>query len=109
MASEKGQNGFYRASTVTHKFKLSKPLNLLSDARICYSQDDEVILIKTLSDCQIDSDNNTLILELTQEDTKKFARKNVNIQFRVKTLDNKVIPSKVYITKCHDVLDDEVM
>lgn len=100
--------GFYRASTATHTFYPSIPLSEIDEMRICYSQEEEVI-IKTLDDCTKDNENNSLTIELTQEDTKKFRNGNVKIQIRALTKENKVATTRIFTTMCKDVLDDEVM
>lgn len=99
----------YRASTPTHRFKLPVPINTLQEVRICYSQRGKVVLLKTLSTCCKDEDDNVLVVDLAQEDTCCFSEGTVQIQLRVKLTTGKVMPCKRITVLVEDVLDDEVM
>ncbi|MBE5922046.1 MAG: hypothetical protein E7269_04750 [Lachnospiraceae bacterium] len=104
-----GIHAFYRGTTPTHKFTLCNvSLSTLENVRICYTQDDDDILIKTLSDCMKENDN-MLSIKLTQEETNIFRVGECKLQLRVKTLGGQVLSSKQYVILCRDSLDDEVM
>lgn len=53
------------------------------------------ILTKTLDDVTVDADNNLIEVNLSQEDTLKFADGNVQIQLRAMTKDGQAIASNI--------------
>lgn len=99
---------FYRATTPTHKFKLNISLDTVEELKICYSQKGYKVLKKTLADCKTEN-GNTVVVTLTQEETKKFYGSMADVQIKVKTGGGNVLASPIYKILCKDVLDDEVM
>ena len=97
-----------RGTTPTHTFNIPFNVQLISKLRILYSQDDVLILAKNMEDCVIS--DNSISVTLTQEDTLSFnAKKNVEIQIRILTVENKAlasIPKKVSVLK---LLENEVL
>lgn len=95
-------------TTPKHTFNIPFDTSLISKVRVLYSQDDVLVLTKKHEDCVIE--NNTVTVELTQEDTFKLDHtKDVEIQLRVLTTGNDAIasiPKKVGIVKC---LETEVL
>lgn len=72
-----------RGTTPTHTFTLPFDCSEITTLNIAYAQGDEVIVEKTLSDCEIDG--NTLSVTLAEEETLLFDCKKrcAEIQIRV--------------------------
>lgn len=81
-------------STPTHVFTIPFDTFYLKDIRIIYSQNDEILLIKTKDDCILG--DQTIKLTLTQDETYKFERGvNAEVQLRLLTMDNTCLSSVV--------------
>lgn len=97
-----------RGTTPRHTFALPFDTDLVATARVIYSQNGEVILTKT--DTDLTMSGNTIVLDLTQEDTLSFrCGRAVEVQVRVLTLDGEALASdivKVSIGRC---LENEVI
>lgn len=100
----------YRASTPTHKYKLPFSRELIENFLLTYSDVDtgEQILVKTIEDAEFIDDHNIKVT-LTQEETNLFNEGTAKAQFRVKTRNKKVIPSKDIYIRVYDVSNDEVI
>lgn len=92
-----------RGTTPYVSFTLPFDVSILKNAYITFSQNDNVIVEKNLSDCI--KNQNVLEVKLTQEDTLKFkALNNVEIQIRGITNEGEAIASEIrrtYIYKIH--------
>ena len=96
-----------RGTTPIHTFTLPFDVDVVSDARIIYTQDGSIVLKKEVSDCSIEG--NTVSLKLTREDTWKFdCRKLVTIQLEVWTPGGDVLVSDEIIKRVEECFDDEV-
>lgn len=97
-----------RGTTPTHTFNLQFDTSVITKIRVLYAQNDNVILEKTESDCEVT--DSAITLRLTQEETFLFDRKHpVEIQIRILCDDGSVltsVPYKVGVLKC---LQDEVL
>lgn len=62
-----------RGTTPTHVFTVDDAsLENIAELYITYAQGKQIVLEKTLDDVVIDTENNTISVTLTQEDTLKF-------------------------------------
>lgn len=91
-----------RGTTPKHIFVLPFHTDAVKECRVLYAQGGEVVLTKTVSDC--DMDGNELSVHLTQEETFLFdCTAWVELQLRVLTFDGEALASKpmqVSVTKC---------
>ena len=79
-------------ATTTDSFTLPVDASLISDLSIDYSQNGDVLFSKSMEDCQLEGMAGTV--ELTQEDTLKFANgRSASVQIVLVTLGGEVIPS----------------
>lgn len=97
-----------RGTTPTLEFNLPFETSTLEVAYISMSQNDNVIIEKTLSDCVMGE--NTLTVKLTQDDTLKLeAGDRVEIQIRVRTKEGEALASKIKTTFAAKILKDGVI
>ena len=97
-----------RATTPTHEYELDIDTSIISQIRITYSQDGNIILTKNEND--VEFVGNVAKVRLDQEETNLFkADKIVEIQVRVLTLGNDAPASDIMRVPCERVLDDEVL
>lgn len=97
-----------KGTTPLHIFNVPIEASVISNVEITYSQADEVILKKGVSECLIE--DNRIAVVLSQEDTLKFNHKRrVQIQLRVKTVDDKVLSSSVIQREIEQCLSGEVL
>ena len=61
-----------RGTTPNHIFHIPFSISSVTDAYITYKQDGRVVIDKALKDLSVDLDNNTLSLQLTQDNTMGF-------------------------------------
>lgn len=100
-----------RATTPTHTFTLPEvvAVSSLEKALLTYSQNGTTVLEKTLSDLAIDSDENSLYYELTQNETNLFAPGKALIQLRIKTNTGAVLESQMLYMTVKPALNSEVI
>jgi hypothetical protein len=101
-----------RATTPTHVFRISKDDFLIADvveAKLTYSQDGAVKIEKGLADLQKNTPENCLWVELTQEETTRFAPGKALLQMRIKTVNGTVYASQMVWVNVEPVLESEVM
>lgn len=79
-------------TTPTHTFTLPYDTNLIKDLVITYSQYDNMVFQKSLSDCALSG--NKIAVNLSKEDTMKLKDDIYDIQIEVTTQEDKVIKSK---------------
>lgn len=97
-----------RGTTPTHTFLLPFDTASIRSLRITYAQRGEVVLQKSEADCACDGD--TLRVQLTQEDTLRFAAGDrMQMQLRVLTRDGDVFASRVLGAEVEDTLCEEVL
>lgn len=97
-----------RATTPTHEYELDIDTSIISQIRITYSQDGNIILTKNEND--VEFVGNVAKVRLNQEETNLFGSdKIVEIQVRVLTLGNDAPASDIMRVPCERVLDDEVL
>lgn len=100
-----------RATTPTHTFVIPEAVAVssLEKVLLTYSQNGATVLEKTLSDLAIDSENNSLNYQLTQNETNLFAPGNALIQLRVKTNTGAVLESQMIWFPVKPALNSEVI
>lgn len=97
-----------QGSTPTHKFHLSLSSDMIESAIVTYAQHDKTVFEKQGDDVAIG--DNCITVELTQEDTLALdPNESVRVQIKVKTMNGKVIPSKMLYLTTNEVLNKEVM
>lgn len=95
-------------TTPTHTFTLPLETDLCKEIRIIYAQDDQVVLVKTLSQCN--AEGNVVTVRLSQEDTLRFnCKKLVQIQVRVLTKNDEALASFIKLVDPYQCLESEVM
>lgn len=94
-------------STPTHVFTIPFDTVHLKGIRIIYSQNDKILLIKTMEDCTLEDQK--ILLQLTQEETYLFERGvTAEVQLRLLTSDNTCLTSVVKKFGVAKHLEDEV-
>ena len=98
-----------RATTPTHTFTLPDTVlvNELVEVLITYSQDKKNVLEKRLSDISVSTENNALIVNLTQKEATLFAPGKALVQIRVKNEDSSVLASQMMWIEVKAVLNSE--
>ena len=99
---------FSRGSTPIHVFTLPFSIEEVADLRIVYKQSKNKVLSREKKDVNIQG--NDVVLTLTQEDTFLFNESdNVEVQLKVKTINDQVFNSDIMEMKITKALDDEVI
>ena len=97
-----------QGTTPTHTFLLPFDSNEVKILELTYAQHDVVLLTKTLDDCILE--NNTVTIELSQEDTFKFdCSSQIQMQLRVLTTTNQAYATEIYLAKIERSLSKEVL
>ena len=97
-----------RATDFQFTITLDEGTGNLSKMRMAFSQQGEILLLKTEN--QLTVSDNTIVCDLTQEETKLFeANVDCAIQLRAKNSEGKVFATDEFYESVEDVLDDEVM
>ena len=95
-------------TTPTHTFEVELDTALIKEAKITYTQGDEIILEKRTDDCEITPGK--LEVKLTQEETFKFdSTKFVCIQLRVLMVNDECLSTDLIMVSPDKCLDDEVL
>ena len=102
-----------RGTTPTHVFRVKADLNNLEALYVTYQQHKVNLVEKTLDDVTVDTENNTVTVQLTQADTLKFDDKNctcpenmVKIQIRWRYTDGNAAATKVLSVRATEILKD---
>lgn len=107
----KNNKYFWRGSTPTYKFNFADSLSKFKDIEIGFSQDEKLILKKSLSDCD-NRGERSFSLMLKNDETMKFEEGDVTLQLQVTTNEDLIIPSNPHSLYCKDTVfskenDDE--
>lgn len=95
-------------TTPKHTFNFGFSASLIADARIVYKQNGEVVLEKSLADCE--KSGNSLILKLTQNETGLFRNNmKVAVQVHLKTSEGEVLATKPKRIDVDEILKPEVL
>ena len=102
----------YRVTTPTHTFTLPINTNVCKEIQVTYEQG-STELVKHYQDGVLPDgmtiDGETVVINLTQEETKRFKKGAVKVQVRVLTNADKAFASQIFSVKANDVLNDEVL
>ena len=97
-----------RGTTPTHTFKLPFAVSLIAQAQIVYAQENEVLFVKTIEQCELGED--TLKVTLSQEETFMFnCNKLLQIHLRVLTFAGDALATSIKVLNVQQCLYDEVM
>lgn len=98
----------YKGTTPIHVFVLPFDTNTIENAVVTYSQKGRIIFEKRKDDCIFE--NNTITVNLSQEETLKFERSYpAKIQVRVRTYDDVAYASLIYEEPIRPCLNEEVI
>ena len=103
-----------RGTTPTYTFKMSMAKDTIKDIWITFKQEMKIeadrVLTKTMSDNAVTYDGAEVSVTLTQEETLNFKEGvSIEIQGKVLTTLNKVIPTDIKKEECRRILSEEVM
>lgn len=97
-----------RGTTSTLQFAFPFELNNVAELWVTLKQDNNIVLDKTLIDCELDG--SVLTLRLTQQDTLKLnAFLPVAIQIRIRTNDGNAVASNIITTSVGQILKDGII
>lgn len=97
-----------RGSTPTHTFTLPFGTESITKAKIMYAQNDKIILIKDISECEITE--NAFKVTLTQEETYLFnCNYYVQIQLIIGFESGEIAPSEINLVPVGKCLGNEVL
>lgn len=100
----------YRGTTPSLTFKLDIDVNRITDLSIVFSQGGKILYTKTEEDCQIISENNSILVTLTQEETLELEpNKDMHVQLKLQLDNEKVSVSKYINIYVDDVIDTSIM
>ena len=102
----------YRVTTPTHTFTLPIETDTCAEILVSYKQRD-VQLDKHYQDGVLPSgmtlSGKTVVIVLTQEETKAFRKGSVSVQVRVLTNANKAYASQMFTVDNNQVLNEEIL
>lgn len=97
-----------RGTTPTHRFDLNISTTQIRDLRIYYAQDDQILVERTMADCELRE--KSVMTTLSQEETLKFvANKQVQVQIKVLTHEGTAMASSIKAITVGEILKDEVL
>lgn len=96
-----------RGTTPTHTFRV--PIDLTSAAvlKVYYKQGYQVLVEKEKPDLVVTP--STITVQLTQEETLRFADGQIKMQIRARMPNGKAVKSKVKTTSADELLKNEVI
>ena len=102
----------YRVTTPEHTFTLPEPISSYKVVQIAYRQS-AFKFAKTYADGEASSgmsiSGNTVIVSLTQEETKKFKKGEASVQVRALTSNDKAVASKQFTFTIEDVNNEDIL
>lgn len=97
-----------RGTTPTLMFTLPFPVSTLAEAYITFMQRKEIVLEKSLNEC--DKNEDSLSVTLTQEETLSLeCHCELEIQLRVRTLQGEALASDIIKTNAGRILKEGVI
>lgn len=97
-----------QGTTPKHTFTLPFDTNIVEKVRIVYAQRDDVKIVKTEADAEMDG--NTISVKLSQEDTLQLnSNLKTYVQVRVVTYDGEAFASDIITVNTERCLDGEVL
>ena len=95
-------------TTPKHIFKIPLDASQIKTVHIAYAQQDELVLVKTESDCELNG--NTVTVKLSQEDTLKFNENTMaKVQLRIITTENESLATCIMAVSVGELLEDGVL
>ena len=102
----------YRLTTPEHTFTLPENISDYKVVQIAYKQS-ATKFVKTYANGEASSgmsiSGNTVIVTLTQEETKKFKRGEASVQVRALTMTDKAVASKQFLFTVEDVNNEDIL
>lgn len=96
-----------RGTTPTHTFRVPIDLTSAVALKVYYKQGYEVLVEKEKQDLVVTP--TTITVELTQEETLRFADGQIKMQIRARMPNGKAVKSKVKTTSADELLKNEVI
>lgn len=96
-----------RGTTPTHTFRVPIDLTSAAALKVYYKQGYEVLVEKEKQDLVVTP--TTITVELTQEETLRFADGQIKMQIRARMPNGKAVKSKVKTTSADELLKNEVI
>lgn len=95
-----------RGTTPTIEYILPENVSASAIKRlnVAFSQNGNLILQKSISDCVIDG--NIITVKLSQKDTLRFKKGDVSMQIRIVTNDDEAFASDEMVTSVSEILRD---
>jgi hypothetical protein len=106
------ENDMRRGITSTIIFTLPENVSVsdFADARITIGQRDKALVDHPLADMEVNSTQNTLKLQLTQEETLRLDTEiPAEVQLKVKFIGGTVLATPIYRTSVRSILNEEVI
>ena len=95
----------YRGTTPTITFTLPFDCNQITLLNVCFSQDKQIVLEKTLEDCIIKG--NTLSVNLTEKETLMFNNENGTVEMQLRVgIEEARMASNIMIVPVKRILKD---
>lgn len=102
----------YRVTTPEHTFTLPELISSYKVVQIAYRQG-SLKFTKTYEDGEASSgmsiSGNTVIVSLTQEETKRFKKGEASVQVRALTSNDKAVASKQFPFTIEDVNNEDIL
>lgn len=100
----------YRGTTPSLTFKLDIDVNRITNLSIVFSQGGKILYTKMMEDCQIISENNSILVTLTQEETLELEpNRDMHVQLKLQLDNEKVSVSRYINIYVDDVIDTSIM
>lgn len=98
----------YRGTTPTIRFRLDIDVTKVIDLKILFSQGGNVLFTKYYYDCEIYSENNSVFVSLTRDETLQLeANKDLHMQLILDFNDGRVSASRYLSEYVHDIMSEE--
>lgn len=102
----------YRVTTPEHTFTLPESISNYKVVQVAYKQS-AFKLVKTYADGEASSgmsiSGDTVIVTLTQEETKKFKKGDASVQVRALTTCDRAVASKHFPFTIEDVNNEDIL
>lgn len=99
----------YRGTTPTLVFTINSEIDLNTIKEVWITFDLSPLLTYTKNDVEIDDSLKTITLKLTQDDTLKFTKHNVNVQLRFLLDNDEAYASPIKSITVNDIIKGGVI
>ena len=108
---KKTDNNIYRGTTPTIILKITNKDFDMSTISICHItiQNETGRNKKIYENPSIDTENKTISIELSQEDTLNYEIGNINLQVKIKLDSGRVIASRIITTSMNKILEEQIL